>query len=721
LVFEKLAEAFGVRKATFAFFRVFFYAFIIVVFKKAKEVFRTPNASRILQAPLCELMDIKILLTLAACFGLALFSYFLPGDLLELDAHSHLGRTWLFKDILVNEHVFPIWTNRWYFGYPIGLYYGFLYYLLSALFTIAAFGNVVLGTKIFLWLTHVLSGLAMFVFIRHLTRSISAAIFTSIFYVFSPQHLGTLLQEGRFPLSLIFLLLPIIFYVFEKCDASKKPIIKNAPLMSALLALALFTHLQFGFYCFLSFFLTAFSRILLAPKDSLQRTKFLFATGLFFALFTAWILIPAIQDAPFLVQNQNDSIRALGGTSFHLEKIKLMLTEVLWSDNHSRGHAYYFGLIPLSMLLFSWKQQRYSVVYLSYLTALFIGLGFLLKTPRFIYMEFFFICIFSSYGWIALQASLPSFKRALPTVFILLTAIDLGPQLRLTPYKKIKNEKTKEAQKIMNETGESGRFLSLRKTKGTLWASLDVIDTYASTPFGGIPQNATKPYPYAAAIASQAAKEIYDDNKNLSEATYKALRLFNIKTLWIPEKRKFLTISNNDPIWFAPKIEQFKGQESPLEQESWMLIRLKFEDRTLDSPSVNRYIAAMGMHTESNILDQVLSHDPIVAPKALDSHDSKFLVHHFQETHHKVSLDYESNSDGFAWLSYAYFPHNKIKIDGMPIDFYRSVMNFIIIPIKEGKHSLTLTAELSVLRKSLLWTACAAFLLSVVIWIKHET
>ena len=63
-------------------------------------------------------------------------------------------------------------------------------------------------------------------------------------------------------------------------------------------------------------------------------------------------------------------------------------------------------------------------------------------------------------------------------------------------------------------------------------------------------------------------------------------------------------------------------------------------------------------------------------------------------------------------LSYAYFPHNIVEIDGKQVPAYTSSMHFTMVPIPEGEHVLTLRASLSALRKGLIALAFCTFFVS---------
>ncbi|MBD3160816.1 MAG: hypothetical protein GF346_01580 [Candidatus Eisenbacteria bacterium] len=76
--------------------------------------------------------SLTLALGISLLFGIGLLAYLSPGEVPGGAGHSHVARPWLVHDILQEERNVPIWTNRYHCGYPIGLYYGFVHYFLTA-------------------------------------------------------------------------------------------------------------------------------------------------------------------------------------------------------------------------------------------------------------------------------------------------------------------------------------------------------------------------------------------------------------------------------------------------------------------------------------------------------------------------------------------------------------------------------------------------------------
>ena len=68
--------------------------------------------------------------------------------------------------------------------------------------------------KVVLGGAHVLSGLTIYLFVREITRSRRAGLVAAAVYVLSFWHTQQILIMGRYPVSLVYALLPVPFWAF---------------------------------------------------------------------------------------------------------------------------------------------------------------------------------------------------------------------------------------------------------------------------------------------------------------------------------------------------------------------------------------------------------------------------------------------------------------------------------------------------------------------------
>ncbi len=664
--------------------------------------------------PLRNSENHKITLGLALLFGIGLCSYFAPGDVGGGDSHSHIARTWLFSNILSEEHHFPIWSNRWYFGYPSELYYGFFYYQISALISFAFNNDVFLGTKITLWVCHVLSGFFMFLFIRMRTRSGICALFGAVFYVFSFQHIGLMLYSGYLTLSLIFLLTPIFFIYFELHNQHRLSTLSAAFSAALILFLMLITHVQYGLLASFGSLLAVFIYLLFDTKRRRDRTVFLLSTILIFSLLSLWFIVPFFTDSSNLVLSSWNSAEEIEDLSWN--RLLQFNNFVLWSRVKNSWMYYYLGITTLVFAfigLFSRNDDRL----LKSCKVLFVfGVFMTFLIPRYVFLWFFFICVMSAYGILRFEEYLKNRPlRHQKFAYIFLAAavtLDLGLAAVQTPFNKFSNLDIAEIQKEMTDRGELGRILVLSKNQNqTLWRSLDVIGTNASSAFGGIPQSATKNYPYVTAMAAKAAKEILDNEGSMSQETYDAFRLLNIKRVFVPSMSKTIKIAGAYPAWFSTRLIRNTTDTAVLDKQSWDSLRPKYDDRSLDYSITTAFTKKMKLDPSLPLAENIVLHSSYsqdVISKLNTTSDGEsvsFEINNAKETHSSFDIEFKSSSPGYLHLSYSYFPFNRVEVDGQETKAYRSAEHFTVVQIPSGKHKLTITAHISKTRHILIYVA----------------
>ena len=341
-----------------------------------------------------------ILAYLIMLFGIGLFSYLTKGDILPGDAHSHIGRTWLFYDSFLHDGEIPIWDNHWYCGYPIGLYYGFLYYTLSGALSLLN-DDVIVTTKLLLWILHIISGIIFFYLVRFLNKSYAPAIYASIFYVFSFQHLGSIILSGYLPLSIIFLLQPMLLLIFEMFYRYKIKLLLAVILTATLNALLVFTHLQYGSYAVMFFYILVISRYFLNIHRGnfvdLNRElyrKYLYFSLLLSLLFTAWFIIPFIIEKKFLLISSSNTLEMLIGDLSH-KRLESILKLFHYTRYKTDWLFYYLGTIPLIVLTTGIYLNRKSknLTIQSYAFMLILGIFLIILSPRFINILFVYISV----------------------------------------------------------------------------------------------------------------------------------------------------------------------------------------------------------------------------------------------------------------------------------------------------------------------------------------
>lgn len=152
---------------------------------------------------------------------LPLISMLRPGSYESGDLSIHASYAISFFESLKEGNLVPVWEKYMIsgFGYPYFLFtYPLPYYLASL---VHLFGiSFISSLKLIAGLSYILSGLAMYLFVKEETKGELKGFIAAIFYQFAPYHLVDL--HFRFAIGEIiaFFLLPLTLYLVKK-SASK--------------------------------------------------------------------------------------------------------------------------------------------------------------------------------------------------------------------------------------------------------------------------------------------------------------------------------------------------------------------------------------------------------------------------------------------------------------------------------------------------------------------
>jgi len=624
----------------------------------------------------------------------------------------------------------PIWTNKWYLGYPIGLYYGFFYYLITGAASSVTSVSPLIITKICLVVLHAGSGLAFFRLAFLCCNNLAAALFASLFYVYSFQHIGIIVLAGALPLGLIFLLIPLLFSELEHVYNNPGnnifyPSTRAAVWSSCLL----FTHIQYGIYTIVCFSLVAFIRLIITSSGQDKSyawviNKFLCLTGALTMILSAWYLVPLIFEKQYLLLSSQDTLRTLIG-NFSWREAAHGIKRIMIPSRQMSWTHFYFGLVPLSFSLVgllgqAFLRKKVDYRFASYAIVLVLTLPMAICT-RYINLWFFLACLMSTWGVktflnsYVLEKSPYFIKNNAAFILCGLLLFDCGIMLVQRSNNSLPTYDINE----MNEmASQDGRLAVLYNTRGTLWRSLDVIATGRTSIFGGIPQCSTKTHPYVAAVCCKAAIELLDNNGDISNLSRNAFRTLNVSHLIIPARKRILIFEDSTPALFAKRATPGHLEYTRLEAETWETVRPKFENRSLDYSVTDEIVGRMELHNKKPIAEEIILH-PSIPPRVISRLNGRvdnntkiveFSILESHESHTSFELDYDSSEEGIIQLSYSYFPYLNTKIDGKPVEKYKSALGLLVLPVPAGRHTVSVVASISPLRAWLLIIAVAGII-----------
>lgn len=146
-----------------------------------------------------------------------LFDLFKPGLPLTHDGQDHVARIANFYQNLSEGNIIPRWAGNlnWGYGHPI---LEFLYPLPSYLASFFHFFGFTLvdSIKLVFGASFILSGLAMYLFVKELLNDGKAAFFASMLYIIAPYRFVDLYVRGAIGEHVAFIFPPLIFYFLIK-------------------------------------------------------------------------------------------------------------------------------------------------------------------------------------------------------------------------------------------------------------------------------------------------------------------------------------------------------------------------------------------------------------------------------------------------------------------------------------------------------------------------
>jgi len=233
--------------------------------------------------------------------GIVLIDLFKPGLPLTHDGQDHVARIANFYQNLSEGNIIPRWAGNlnWGYGHPI---LEFLYPLSSYFASFFHFFGFILvdSVKLVFGTSFVLSGLAMYLFIKEQLSDDKAAFFASVLYVIAPYRFVDLYVRGAIGEHVAFIFPPLIFYFLLKINKrySIKYLIGGAFSFAgfnlAHNAISLMFMPLFGLYILF---------LLLQSKNKLKlSSQYLFMILLGFGL-SAFFLVPAFMEGKYTLRD----------------------------------------------------------------------------------------------------------------------------------------------------------------------------------------------------------------------------------------------------------------------------------------------------------------------------------------------------------------------------------------------------------------------------------
>ena len=671
--------------------------------------------------------------------------YFAIGDVNWTgDASAHIA----YADIAarsISEFELPIWTNFLGSGTPYLQFYGFLFFYLVGLVDLL-FRDLYFSIKFTLAAAHLVSGIGMYMLVRTACGSRRAGFLAGLAFVLCFWHLKQVLIMGRFPVALVYALLPWPFFFFEKLRRCARK--GGAVIWGGItLGLLAFAHPGYAFWATV-FFVFYVAVRLLADRDraTVKYGLLLLGVGL---LFGAYLTLSMWVERDQTILARGIVLSSVPGPSWqHL---------LSWSNHWfcipslSKENAHWYGgYMGISLLLLAligavcglrWPALRRRSPWLAGAAGLGVSLWLVfgyrleplrslpvvqaLSAARYLLFAAFFLALMVGVG-AQCTAKLRGWNPGrVFSVLLLVVVVDLGPTTLQQPFRKFEFYIDELLGRLRKERGvlpegelPGERLLS---TIGEMHPYLMFSRIYFET---GIPSPQADPGKLLKAadlfanpfsrFLDRVLRDLHlaEEREEMvrSRAIAAGLRLLNVRHVLAMQQDdsfKRLRWGGQSPVLVSPRIVGYpldELQKGPSEEEIdrllWAPGVLTRMERLKEAYPVIRLIEEMGVDIRENTCAQLL----LAGYDGTDNLETTpaVRVDEHQVRNQRVKIQVRVSADCYARLAYAYYPHLQVKVDGREVKPLQTAGGFICLPLEEGKHEIVLEARLSPLRRGLL-------------------
>ena len=691
---------------------------------------------------------------LLICLFCARF-YFARGGLAWAgDANFHIGYAWIAAQAFSQGEI-PIWTNYFGTGGPYCQFYGFLFFYLTGAVNLL-FSDLEFSLKFVMGVSHVFSGIGMYLFVRTLFNR-QAGFIAALAYVMCVWHTQQVLIMGRYPLSVFYALLPFPFYFFERLRVRTH---RLAYAMGGGLTLGMlaFTHPGYAFWATVLLGLYVCLRLWsLIDRQEIGtvcwHSLLLLMGGL---AFGAYLTLPMWIERGNVGLNLGVNLSGLPDPTWGqlLTWSNYRFRILLIETNHWYGGYLGLSLIALSLVgltssLLIWRRWRAPNRHASkdqqgmkftlpadlpskswpatacLIVSLLLVFGYrwpplgslsvvqAFNAGRYLLFVVFFLSVTVGWGSVALVHLNHSRGTGIHifTILLLVVVVDLGPATFQQPY--IRYSALKRPQLVGTKTTHILRSEAAQFPNGEIpnYRSFYATDT-DYRPFSISYLSIKTGLVTFLGLFNEAslATNVFCHplEKSLNSAIRKAEKLESPSAqkfgplrngLYLLNTKRFMARHSNKKTlmnWTIPDV-------SPVVVSSrvagWDLPVRQGAD-TQARLALLQLVKAMGINQEENTCDQILL-TGYKGREDLGTSPSVEVLYH-RTWNQRVEILIRTSSPCFARLAYAYYPYLSVIVNGEKVVPYQTAGRFIAVQLSEGEQHIVLEPVLSPLRRGLL-------------------
>ncbi len=695
--------------------------------------------------------DRRMCITLVLLSGVAVRYYFAPGMYWGGDASAHLAYAHLAsRSIAAGE--WPLWTNFFGSGTPYLQFYGFLFFVLVAVFDWLC-RDFYLAVKLALAGCHIASGLGMYFFVRLLCRSRRAGFVAALAYVLSFWHVQQVLVMGRYPLALFYALLP---WVFCGVECALRPSRTVGQMLWAGIALGLLAWTHPGYAFWATFFVAFYSLLRLGQLTGERRA----ALGAVAVLLGTGIVVGAVQTLPMFLERGytvlGEGVVMTGVPDPNWRHLLYWSNHMLRAVSLPVEYAHWYGgYVGVSLLVLASiaaalvvrrRRWRGKLPVLLCCLALALLLVFAyrwsllqalppvraMNAARYLLFLVFFLAALAGAASHMLTAVLARRYR-LATLAVLFICIDLLPTTFLDLYTTPVDAPDKMLDELAVEAAAYGDYAPpgrLMVTVGGMHPYLAFSWSYFKT---GMPLAQADPgkllaaanlfaNPFAQFLARALGRtgdgDVVDEVKK-SQVIPAGIKLLNVRHVLVAQEdgnTRWFTWGGQSPVLVAPEVAALPGDqlvqqalsEERVERLLWAPTELSRMQVLEQAYPVVGLIRGMGVDTRYNTSARFFLAD-YAGQGNLGTTPAVEVIEH-RVLNQRVEIELRLSERAYARLAYAWYPHLRVEVDGRQVQALRTAGGFICLLLDAGEHQIVLQPEWSPLRR-MLWA------LSALVWV----
>ncbi len=646
--------------------------------------------------------------------ALAGLPYLARGDVMLRDAWQFQALTAHFMDVLASGKS-AYWSFYWYLGCAPYAYYGWLYWLVSG--SLGLLVGLNLANKLLFFVFHLGSAAAVFGYSRTVTKDSRVAAVSALAYGLCFDHFGRVFS-GRTQLSLLYLLVPLLFWVWELRLSGRLTPRLTAACVGVLSCLLLLTHQVDGAFMLVDFSVYALVRgiDLGRVRETLVGLSGAFALG---ALLSSFWTIPLAME----IVEVSASSKAAAVLGTNAPGLKFLWALVPAPFRERPIHYLGLGMVVLALLgLRADVRRKQRALPTFFALTVFAAV---LESTRHVPALLFGIAAGAGLGFRELERLVSKRTSVVVLALSCLDSLAMTAQLGYPSFDYLRRFYA------TVHAGDGERVVNLPTDRRVVWPSFVYLFGKHETVFGPLIEVAPPGLSMWMAIAQRGAEEHYDRREPFGPRTLDGFYVLGVRRLILHEEQigrdpeevfeekrggfglerglSAFSLAEHSVVIAAPRRVRVATPKIQ-RQEGWGL-KASFEHREVPFEETARLLEGLALDRSSARAAAIFVIDAdgetLGGPVTL-------RVQRVKTEPNRVSIDYES-SPSFLELAYAYSSHLSVRIDGREVPFQRTAFDTIAVTSPGGAHRIEIEGRESALRRFMLLTSMMGGLLTVVL------